>query len=224
MLAKRATKSACHSIVIPLLKDVRRIVARAPWNHQTAIIWPPQYLGNLKHRCARDPRIAIKNVSSLEQRVSNVAVCDACVCLSRNAWLDVRGCQMKGGLRWPFRPFQVVCVLVAVLLTAAFSSQRGLTDRVGASTNNCPTNNWRCTSFGERSNASTITVVPGNPNLTYLKILKIADNLPVVRDDGDDVRAPRQSASLSVKPFATSAAADIDLGTGNVLSGGRASA
>jgi hypothetical protein len=105
---------------------------------------------------------------------------------------------MKGGLRWPFGPFQVVCVLVAVLLTAAFSSQRGFTSRVGTSTDNC-----RYTSFGERSNTSAITVVPGNPNPTYLKI---ADNLPVVRDDGDDVRMPRRSARLSVKPFATSAA------------------
>jgi hypothetical protein len=28
---------------------------------------------------------------------------------------------MRGGLRWLYRPFQVLCVLVAVLLTAAFS-------------------------------------------------------------------------------------------------------
>jgi len=28
---------------------------------------------------------------------------------------------MRGGLRWPHRPFQVPCVMVAVLLTAAFT-------------------------------------------------------------------------------------------------------
>jgi hypothetical protein len=126
---------------------------------------------------------------------------------------------MKGGLRWPFGPFQVICVLVAVLLTAAFSSQRGFTGRVGTSTNNC-----RCTILGERSNASTITVVPGNQNSTHLKILKIADNLPVVRDDGDDVRMPRRSTRPSIKPFATAAARTSILALGIFLSGGRASA
>jgi hypothetical protein len=37
---------------------------------------------------------------------------------------------MKGGLRWPFRPFQVKCVLVAVVLTAAFSPSYILGDDV----------------------------------------------------------------------------------------------
>jgi hypothetical protein len=33
------------------------------------------------------------------------------------------GFEHEGGLRWPFRPFQVTCVLVALLPTAAFSRQ-----------------------------------------------------------------------------------------------------
>jgi hypothetical protein len=119
---------------------------------------------------------------------------------------------MKGGLRWPFGPFQVSCVLVAVLLTAAFSSQRGFTGRVGT-----PTQDSCCTILGERSNASTTTVVPGNPNSTDLKI---AEHLPVARDDGDDVSLPWRSGwSLACTIRDGRGAANWD-----VLSGGRASA
>lgn len=116
-------------------------------------------------------------------------------------------------MRWSFGPFQVGCVLVAVLLTGAFSSQRGFTSRVGTPTHNC-----RCTIIlGERSNASTTTVVPGNPNPTYLKT---ADHLPVARDDGDDVSMPRRSGGLLVQAIRDVRGARV----WDFLSGGRASA
>jgi TPR repeat protein len=38
---------------------------------------------------------------------------------------------MRGGLRWLYRPFQVLCVLVAVLLAAAFSLQSGIAEQAG---------------------------------------------------------------------------------------------
>lgn len=61
---------------------------------------------------------------------------------------------MRGGLRWLYRPFQVLCVLVAVLLAAAFSLQSGFAGHSGG--------------LGERLNANTIAIVSGNPNATYL--------------------------------------------------------
>jgi len=39
---------------------------------------------------------------------------------------------MRGGLRWPSLPFRVICVLVAVLPTAAFSLRVNIVDRVRA--------------------------------------------------------------------------------------------
>src|SRR5580698_3542594 len=92
---------------------------------------------------------------------------------------------MKGGLRWPYRPFQVICVLVAVLAAAAFSLQavyaayavhpgaRPLPDKPNLGT------------LGERLNANTISIVSGNPNATYLTI---AYDMSDVLDDGDNFR------------------------------------
>jgi TRAP-type uncharacterized transport system substrate-binding protein len=92
---------------------------------------------------------------------------------------------MKGGLRWPYRPFQVICVLVAVLLAAAFSLQavyaayaahpgaRPIPDKPNLGT------------LGERLNANTIAIVSGNPNATYLTI---AYDMSDVLDDGDNFR------------------------------------
>src|SRR5579862_4374404 len=91
----------------------------------------------------------------------------------------------KGGLRWPHRPFQVICVLVAVLLAAAFSLQsvyaayaahpgaRPIPDKPNLGT------------LGERLNANTIAIVSGNPNATYLTI---AYDMSDVLDDGDNFR------------------------------------
>ena len=91
----------------------------------------------------------------------------------------------KGGLRWPHRPFQVICVLVAVLLAAAFSLQavyaayaahpgaRPVPDKPNLGT------------LGERLNTNTIAIVSGNPNATYLTI---AYDMSDVLDDGDNFR------------------------------------
>jgi TRAP transporter TAXI family solute receptor len=75
---------------------------------------------------------------------------------------------MRGVLRWPHRPFQVLCVLVGILLTAALSLQSVFAG-----------------SLGERLNTNTIAIVSGNPNATYLTI---AYDLSAVLDDGDNFR------------------------------------
>jgi uncharacterized protein len=89
---------------------------------------------------------------------------------------------MRGGLRWPQRPFQVPCVLAAVLLTAAFSSQSSFGDPAGGRP--IP-DKPHLGSLGARLNANTIAIVSGNPNATYLSI---AYDLSDVLDDGDDFR------------------------------------
>lgn len=90
---------------------------------------------------------------------------------------------MRGGLRWLLRPFQVVCVLVAVLLTAAFSLRPGF---AGHADGNAPIpDKPNLGSRGERLNANTISIISGNPNATYLTI---AYDLSDVLDDGDNFR------------------------------------
>ena len=90
---------------------------------------------------------------------------------------------MRGGLRWLTRPFQVVCVLVAVLLTAAFSLRPGF---AGHADGNVPIpDKPNLGSLGERLNANTISIISGNPNATYLTI---AYDLSDVLDDGDNFR------------------------------------
>lgn len=90
---------------------------------------------------------------------------------------------MRGGLRWLYRPFQVMCVLVAVLLTAAFSLSAAF---AGQSAGNAPIpDKPNLGSLGERLNANTIALISGNPNATYLTI---AYDLSDVLDDGDNFR------------------------------------
>jgi TRAP transporter TAXI family solute receptor len=89
---------------------------------------------------------------------------------------------MRGGLRWPHGPYQVLCVLVAVLLSAAFTLQFGFAERAGAKPIPDKPN---LGSLGERLNANTIAIVSGNPNATYLTI---AYDLSAVLDDGDNIR------------------------------------
>ena len=89
---------------------------------------------------------------------------------------------MRGGLRRPHRPFQVLCVLVATTLTAAVSLQFGPAGRAsGLPIPDKP----NLGSLGERLNADTIAIVSGNPNATYLSI---AYDLSAVLDDGDKFR------------------------------------
>jgi uncharacterized protein len=89
---------------------------------------------------------------------------------------------MRGGLRWPHRPFQVRCVLAAVAVIAAFSSQLSLAQYAGGRP--IP-DKPKLGTLGERLNENTIAIVSGNPNATYLSI---AYDLSDVLDDGDDFR------------------------------------
>jgi len=88
---------------------------------------------------------------------------------------------MRGGLRWPRRPFQVLCVVVAVVVTAGFSLY-GVAAHPGARP--IP-DKPSLGSLGERLNANTIAIVSGNPNATYLSI---AYDMSDVLDDGDNFR------------------------------------
>jgi uncharacterized protein len=89
---------------------------------------------------------------------------------------------MGGGSRRPLRPYQVFCVWVAVVLTAAFSSQIASIGGVGARPMPDKPN---LGTIGERLNANTIAIVSGNPNGTYLSI---AYDLSAVLDNGDEFR------------------------------------
>jgi hypothetical protein len=74
---------------------------------------------------------------------------------------------MKWGLRWPVGPFEVVCVLAAVLLAAASPAKCGFAGHAGASTNNRHTGN-----VGRWSEAGTMTIVSGVLNRANLKNLQ----------------------------------------------------
>jgi uncharacterized protein len=88
---------------------------------------------------------------------------------------------MRGGLRPAIRPLQVICVLVAVALTAAFSLHPTL---AGPGRQPIP-DKPALGSLGERLNTNTVAIISGNPNATYLSI---AYDLSDVLDDGDDFR------------------------------------
>ena len=71
---------------------------------------------------------------------------------------------MKRGLRWPVGPFQLICVLAAVLLAAAFSLQGGFVGHAGTSTDNRHTSN-----VSGSSKAGTVAIVSGGLCPTRLK-------------------------------------------------------
>jgi hypothetical protein len=71
---------------------------------------------------------------------------------------------MKWGLRWPVGPFQVICVLAAVLLAAASPVQCGFAGHAGTSTDNRLTSN-----VGGWSKAGTMAIVSGGLNAANLK-------------------------------------------------------
>jgi hypothetical protein len=108
---------------------------------------------------------------------------------------------MKGGLRWPLGPFQVVCVLVAVLLTAAFSRQCGSTSRTSTSSDKCDFDN-----LGAHPEAGAIAVLPGFLNSINVKI---ARTIPAVHNDGDNffVQATTKRRSTAALAIAASAPA-----------------
>jgi len=75
---------------------------------------------------------------------------------------------MKSELRWPVGPFQVICVLAAVLLAAAFSLQSGFAGHASISTDNRHSSNvngW--------SKAGKMAIVSGGLNSINLKNRKI---------------------------------------------------
>jgi hypothetical protein len=70
---------------------------------------------------------------------------------------------VRGGLRRPYGPFQVVCVLVAVALAAAFSSN----STVGAESRQPIVDKPHLGSAGARLNINKIAVTSGNPSANY---------------------------------------------------------
>ena len=90
---------------------------------------------------------------------------------------------MGEGLRRPWGPLQVICVLATAVFAVAFSiSPIGAQSRRG----NLPVpDKPNLGSIGERINANTIAIVSGNLNATYLSI---AYDLSTVLDDGDNFR------------------------------------
>lgn len=103
---------------------------------------------------------------------------------------------MRGGLRWPYRPLQVTCVLVAVLLTAAFSLS--LRSAEGAGRQPIP-DNPNLGSFGERLNADTIAIVAGVAGNPGAIDLTVAHHLSDVVDHGTNFPTP-----LMLKPTPSS--------------------
>jgi TRAP transporter TAXI family solute receptor len=89
---------------------------------------------------------------------------------------------MRGSLLRPYRPFQVLCILVASVLTAAIFLPFGPAEPAGAPPIPDKPN---LGTLGERLNANTLAIVSGNPNATYLTI---AYDLSAVLDDGDNFR------------------------------------
>jgi hypothetical protein len=69
---------------------------------------------------------------------------------------------MRGRLRRPYPPIQVIGVLAAVLPVASMSNSP--TERAGVRP---IANNHNVGVLGERLNANTITIVSTNPNDTY---------------------------------------------------------
>jgi hypothetical protein len=69
---------------------------------------------------------------------------------------------MRGRLRRPYRPIQVIGVLASVLSVATMSNFS--TERAGIRP---IANNHNAGALGERLNANTIIIVSSNPNGTY---------------------------------------------------------
>src|SRR6476469_9829330 len=86
---------------------------------------------------------------------------------------------MSGGGRPVFRPWNLVCLFLALAITS-FANQASA-QRSGAPLPNKP----QLGTLGERVNSNTIAIISGNPNATYMTI---AYDMSAVLDDGDDFR------------------------------------
>ena len=106
---------------------------------------------------------------------------------------------MEGGLRRPYRPLRVIGVLAAVPATALISLQFAPPDeRAGA---------WpipdkpNLGALGERLNASTIAIMSGNPNATYLSIAyDMSDALEKQPTIMTDTRSTSQPSPATERP------------------------
>ena len=81
-------------------------------------------------------------------------------------------------------PFQVTCVLAAVVFAAAFSISTAFAQQVRGGNQPLP-DKPNLGSIGERINSNTISIVSGNIDATYLSI---AYDMSAVLDAGDDFR------------------------------------
>jgi uncharacterized protein len=81
-------------------------------------------------------------------------------------------------------PFQVPCVLAAVVFAAAFSISTAFAQQVRGGNQPSP-DKPNLGGIGERINSDTIPIVSGNINATYLPI---AYDMSAVLDDGDEFR------------------------------------
>jgi hypothetical protein len=81
-------------------------------------------------------------------------------------------------------PFQVPCVLAAVVFAAAFSISTAFAQQVRGGNLPVP-DKPNLGSIGERINSSTISIVSGTINATYLSI---AYDMSAAVDDGDEFR------------------------------------
>jgi hypothetical protein len=93
--------------------------------------------------------------------VSDVAILPRNGCL-RKGGFAARGLLMRGRLRRPWRPIQVIGVLASALSVATMSNFP--TERAGIRP---IANNHNAGALGERLNANTIIIVSSNPNDTY---------------------------------------------------------
>ena len=103
---------------------------------------------------------------------------------------------MRGGLRWPDWPFQVICVLVAVLLTAAFSSCLGLGRHRAL-----PPVLSVAKNLGDHSDLDVIAIARKNPNniaYDFPAIFHESDVSPIRTMSGRSGRQTGRPAASSV--------------------------
>ena len=105
--------------------------------------------------------IACPSLQARPLLVSDVAALPRNLCL-RKGGSAARGLQMRGRLRRPYRPIQVIGVLASVLSIATMSNFP--TERAGMRP---IANNHNVGALGERLNANTITIVSSDPNDIY---------------------------------------------------------
>src|SRR3954452_3075406 len=87
---------------------------------------------------------------------------------------------MSGGGRPVFRPWKLVCLILAFALSI-FANQASAQRAANGPVPNKP----QLGNLGERINSNTIAVISGNRNATYMSI---AYDMSAVLDDGDEFR------------------------------------